>query len=51
MTRQPQLYPRPAPDDVLLARSTSSQVSWPTSPIQSVPVTRSNENRHGLRRP
>ena len=32
-------------------RSISSHWPWPTSPIQIVPLLRSNENRHGLRRP
>ena len=31
--------------------STSSHVSWPTSPIHIPPVFLSNENRHGFRRP
>ena len=31
--------------------STSSQAPWPTSPIHRSPVARSNEKRHGLRRP
>ena len=31
--------------------SISSHASWPTSPIVSCPVARSNENRHGLRSP
>ena len=32
-------------------KSTSSNASWPTSPIQRSPVARSKLKRHGLRRP
>ena len=45
---QPKLAPAARPRRRKL---TSSCSSWPTSPIARSPVTRSNENRHGLRRP
>src|SRR6266852_7538783 len=32
-------------------KSISSHLSWPTSPIHRSPFSRSNENRHGFRRP
>ena len=34
-----------------LALSISSRAPWPTSPIQRLPLARSKEKRHGLRRP
>src|SRR5436309_12192844 len=32
-------------------KSTSSHMSWPTSPIQTLPVARSKLYRHGFRSP
>ena len=46
---QPKLAPLAAATDG--SKSTSSHALWPTSPIVSAPVARSNENRHGLRSP
>src|SRR4051812_18174054 len=47
---QPKFRPRPPPA-ALGAKSTSSQVLWPTSAITRSPVAESNEKRHGLRTP
>ena len=45
---QPKFAPRPRPRRT---KSTSSYAFWPTSAITRSPVLRSNEKRHGLRRP
>ena len=47
---QPKSAPRPSPS-ARRTQSTSSRVSCPTSPITRSPVTRSNDQRKGLRRP
>ena len=47
LERRPAELPSPG----RATRSTSSIALWPTSPIDSEPVSRSNEKRHGLRSP
>src|SRR4249920_195836 len=53
MIRQPKSTPLPRLVLLLdtMARSISSYLSWPTSPIHRSPVARSNDQPHGLRRP